>query len=250
MFFFLITSQSTQVMDELNAVTSLHRCAKLYREVWDSLDHWITSKQGNSERMHFWQFPVCQEDGRTPVEVIHQHAGADGRIWIDDTDAATPCQKHFHWEVFWPWWIWQSTLLFVVDHNKSPMRSGASLFWCFSHLTAELHFQTWKSVNGWGFDKGHALVRFFWHIDSTDWHFWKPTANQALGTRPADILPLLCRRTGCFQFQKGTGRSGGIWPWIIIWQLLGKFYFAGSQWNALAHSSHRMCPTASGHWVH
>lgn len=82
-------------MDELNAVTSLHRCAKLYREVWDSLDHWIISKEGNSERIHFWVFRVGQEDGRTPVEVIHQHAGADGRIWIDDRAAATLMPKAF-----------------------------------------------------------------------------------------------------------------------------------------------------------
>ena len=95
MFFFLITSQSTKVMDELNAVTSLHRCAKLYREVWDSLDHWIISKEGNSEQKHFWLFPVGQEDGRTPVEVVHQHAGADGRIWIDDRAAATLMPKAF-----------------------------------------------------------------------------------------------------------------------------------------------------------
>ncbi|CAK9090516.1 unnamed protein product [Durusdinium trenchii] len=43
-----------EVMDELNAVTSLHRAAKLYRE----------------------------EDGRTPVEVIHQHPGFIGLVQL------------------------------------------------------------------------------------------------------------------------------------------------------------------------
>ena len=120
-----------------------------------------------------------------------------------------PCQKHFRWEVFWPWWIWQSTLLFVVDHNKSPMRSGASLFWCFSHLTAQLHFQTWKSVNGLGFDKGHALVQIFFGTEirqTASSESQLPIKHLGQG----QLIFCLCfageqskKKRGCFQVYKG-----------------------------------------------
>ena len=86
----------------------------------------------------------------------------------------------------------------------------------------------------------------------TDWQFWKPTANQAFVPRPADILPLLCRQAKqekgrCFKFQKGQEDLEEFEHHSLTTSL--RIPSAGWQWNALALSSHRMCPTASGHWL-
>lgn len=180
-----------------------------------------------------------------------QVQSADGRIWIDVRAAATPMPKAFSLGGF-------LTLVDLTKHFAVRCRPQqiANALWSFAvlmfqPLNCAVAFSNMEICQWMRIWQG-ACTRadIFGHRDSTDWHFWKPTANQQLGQ--GQLIFCLCFAGGqstkkkCV-LPKGARRSGRIWPSLFDSSL--RISFAGWQWNALALLSHRMCPIAFGHWL-